>query len=84
MTINIGRATSGGVLNGVFGNPVRELIVDKERYRKHFKKVIRFCPTQVKWLKEQIDNGAILFCPGCGINSPTCHARVIEEELKNL
>jgi Pyruvate/2-oxoacid:ferredoxin oxidoreductase delta subunit len=83
MKINIGRASSGGVFDGLFGNPKRELVVS-ESYRRHFQAVIKYCPDKVKWLKEQINNGAILYCPGCGIGSSTCHARIIEEELNKL
>lgn len=76
-TINVGRT---GVFNGLFGNPVREKKVSPQ-YRQHFRKVMKENPKQTEWLQNQLDCGNKLFCPGCGIGSPTCHARIIEEEL---
>lgn len=79
--INVGRKYSGGVFNGLFGNPIKEKVVT-EQYRKYFNSLKISNQKEVNWLKREINDGAILFCPGCGINSPTCHARIIEEELK--
>lgn len=84
MTINIGRDSSGGVFNGLFGNPWKEPTVNEERYRKHFKSVVKYCPDKIEWLVGQIKEGSKLYCPGCGIDCPTCHARIIEQELKAL
>lgn len=75
--INVGR---NGVFGGLFGNPKREKKVT-EQYRTHFQKVMRENIGYTRWLKRQIDNGAELYCPGCGVGSPTCHARIIEQEL---
>lgn len=75
--INVGRS---GVFRGLFGNPVVENTVSPQ-YAKHFRKVMLAHPEKVKWLKEQLANGAVLFCPGCGVGCKTCHARVIELEL---
>lgn len=80
-TINVGRETSGGVFKGLFGNPIREAVVS-EHYRIYFRALKRTKPQCVKWLKDKIDAGYKLYCPGCGIDSPTCHARIIEQELK--
>ena len=80
-TINVGRATSGGVLNGLFGNPYREKVVSL-RYVQYLRQRIANDPAFVVELKKL--RGKVLFCPGCGVNSPTCHARVLEEELSVL
>lgn len=78
--INIGRASSGGVFNGLFGNPVKEATVSKQ-YRIHFKKLLQEYPNEIRWLRAQLAKKRVLFCPGCGIGCPTCHARIIEELL---
>jgi len=78
--INIGRATSGGVFKGLFGNPVKERVVS-EQYRAHIRKILESHPKEREWLKTQLSLGRPLFCPGCGIGSPTCHARILEAEL---
>jgi hypothetical protein len=78
MRINVGR---NGVFNGLFGNPVREKQAS-EQYRAYFRSLMTRRPTQVDWLHVQILAGVELFCPGCGVNSPTCHARIIEQELQ--
>lgn len=75
--INVGRT---GVFNGLFGNPVREKTVSAE-YAIHFRRVMQEHPKELEWLKARLQQGYILFCPGCGISSPTCHARVIEREI---
>jgi hypothetical protein len=79
--INVGRGSSGGVFGGVFGNPVKEKTVNVERYRTHLLRVLEGYPAECDWLRERIREGIPLFCPGCGIGSPTCHARVIEQVL---
>ncbi len=79
-TINVGRFASGGVCNGLFGNPVKEKTVS-EQYRGYFRQVVVDHPAKVRWLESKLREGAVLYCPGCGIGSPTCHARIIEEEL---
>lgn len=76
-TINVGRR---GIFNGLFGNPIRERTVSPQ-YRKHFKKLLKANTKEIKWLRRKLAEGKILFCPGCGINSPTCHARIIEQEI---
>lgn len=78
--INIGRQTSGGVFKGLFGNPVHERTVSAQ-YRTHLRKVIESHPEETAWMKRQLKKGRVLYCPGCGVGSPTCHARVIEELL---
>ena len=83
LKINIGRATSGGVFNGLFGNPVREETVS-EQYREHIRRVLQEHPKERVWLRQAIGLGGVLFCPGCGVGSPTCHARILEEELKKF
>lgn len=75
--INIGR---NGVFGGLFGNPVREKKVS-EQYRTHFRYIMAKYPEQTQWLRQQLKSGAILHCPGCGVNSPTCHGRIIEQEI---
>lgn len=75
--INVGRS---GVFNGLFGNPVHERTVSPQ-FRSHFQRVMKEHPTKIAWLKQQIECGGVLFCPGCGVESKTCHARIIEEEL---
>ena len=85
-TINVGRATSGGIHNGIFGNPVRETVVT-EQYRHHFRAQVASNPLFVQALREvwvALHKGYTLYCPGCGVGSPTCHARVIEVELTLL
>lgn len=77
-TINIGRS---GVFNGLFGNPIRERTVSPQ-YRIHIRKIIKNHPKESGWLRRELDCGKIMFCPGCGIGSSTCHARILEEELK--
>jgi len=81
--VNVSRSTSGGIFGGLFGNPKREKVVS-ESYREHFRRVMVVHPNKVKWLKEQLQNGARLYCAGCGYDSPTCHARIIEQELASL
>ena len=84
--INVGRATSGGVYGGIFGNPIRERVVT-EQYRRYFRSQVCANPSFVealRWLYQQLNKGAVLYCPGCGTDCPTCHARVIEVELKEL
>lgn len=78
VVINIGRR---GVFGGLFGNPVVETKVS-EQYRHHFRKLLRTNPEQIRWLREQLAKGAIMQCPGCGVGSPTCHGRIIEQELE--
>lgn len=78
--INIGRKFSGGACDGLFGNPVTERTVS-QHYRTYFRKLIDTHPDECLWLLRELKNGAVLYCPGCGIGSPTCHARIIEEEL---
>lgn len=75
--INIGRT---GVFNGLFGNPVKEKKVS-EQYREHFRKVMAENPEKIEWLKTQLVCGKVMFCPGCGVGSPTCHGRIIEQEI---
>jgi hypothetical protein len=76
--INIGRS---GIFDGLFGNPVKEKRVSKQ-YRSYLRMVIEECPVEVAWLKAVLDMGnAVLYCPGCEVNSPTCHARIIKQEL---
>ena len=82
-TINIGRAYSGGIFNGLFGNPVKEKVVS-EQYRAHLIKVLENTPVQTDWLRKELADGGVLFCPGCGVGSPTCHARIVEQELAKL
>ncbi len=79
-SINIGRSRSRGVFNGLFGNPVFEEKVS-EQYRAHFRRVMFARPAEVGWLREELRKGHKLFCPGCGFDSETCHARIIEEEI---
>lgn len=78
--VNVGRY---GVFNGLFGNPVKERTVSPQ-YRKHFQKVMQEHPDRIKWLRTQLECGKVMFCPGCGVGSPTCHARIIEQELADL
>lgn len=78
--INAGRS---GVFNGLFGNPVREKTVSPQ-YRAYFQKVMKTHPKEVAWLKKKMGEGGKMFCPGCGFDSPTCHIRVIEQELLML
>lgn len=78
--VNIGRRYSGGIFHGLFGNPVLERTVSLQ-YRKYLKQVIVDHPKEVAWLQDKLDQGAVLYCPGCGIGSPTCHARLIEDAL---
>lgn len=78
--INIGRKFSGGIFNGLFGNPVRETRVSPQ-YRTYFQMLKRHHPTEVQWLQDKLRKGAVLYCPGCGIGSKICHARIIEQEL---
>lgn len=78
--INIGRRFSGGIFHGLFGNPVMERTVSPQ-YRTYLKGVIEEHPEEVAWLQDKLDQGAELYCPGCGVGSPTCHARIIEELL---
>lgn len=78
--INVGRRTSGGVFGGMFGNPAREKVVS-EQYRGFIREVLKLHPDKRHWLKDRLANGAVLYCPGCGVGSPTCHARILEEEL---
>jgi len=77
--VNIGRS---GVFNGLFGNPVKERKVSPQ-YRTHFLKVMQSHQKEVAWLRTQLECGKVMFCPGCGVGSKTCHGRVIEEELAN-
>lgn len=78
--INIGRRHSGGIFKGLFGNPVMERRVSAQ-YRVYLKQIINDNPREVAWLQDKLDQGAELYCPGCGVSSPTCHARIIEELL---
>lgn len=78
--INIGRVAYGGIFFGLFGNPVREKTVS-EQYRTYLKRIMVMYPKETEWLRDKIRNGAELYCPGCGVGSPTCHARIIEQEL---
>jgi len=78
--INVGRS---GVFRGLFGNPVVEKKVSPQ-YRQHFQKVMKEHPEKVEWLHNEMKKGAILLCPGCGVGCKTCHARIIEQELKIL
>jgi len=75
--VNIGRT---GVFNGLFGNPVKERTVSPQ-YREHFKKVMKEHPDKVEWLMAQLKSGKVMFCPGCGVGSKTCHGRIIEQEI---
>lgn len=75
--INVGRS---GVFNGLFGNPIVEKKVSPQ-YREHFQKLMVTHPDQVEWLRRQIGDGVELYCPRCGWNVPTCHARIIEQEI---
>lgn len=75
--INVGR---NGAFNGLFGNPVREKTVSPG-YRLHIRRVMRNNPKETAWLREQVAAGVQLFCPGCGFDCPTCHARILEQEL---
>ncbi len=77
--VNIGRT---GAFNGLFGNPVHEKKVSSQ-YRTHFRKVMRDYPKEIEWLRAQLLDGKVMFCPGCGVGSATCHGRVIEDELEN-
>lgn len=84
-TIDIGRST-------IYGNPVRigqvcqfckqkhnvagstlpcfeKYLVDRIEKEPYFKKMI------------QLLKGQVLWCPGCGIGSPTCHGRVLEKYI---
>lgn len=78
--INVGRRYSGGVFFGLFGNPVKEKFVSGQ-YRDFVRGVIDSHQDEAKWLKDKLASGAVLYCPGCGVGSPTCHARILEEEL---
>lgn len=75
--INVGRS---GVFNGLFGNPVVEKKVSLQ-YRLHFQKVMKKHPDKIEWLRKELSCGKVMFCPGCGVGSPTCHARVIEQMI---
>lgn len=70
-------------MNGLFGNPIKEKTVS-EQYRNHFRKLKISHPKEVAWLQGQVKGGASLYCPGCGLDSPTCHVRIIEQELQLL
>jgi hypothetical protein len=78
--INVGRKYSGGIFGGLFGNPVKEKVVS-EQYRFHIRRVLEANPNLRQWLKDKLRTGAVLYCPGCGVASPTCHARILEQEL---
>ncbi len=79
--INVGRKYSNGIFNGLFGNPIREKKVS-EQYRIYFRRLKITHPDEVAWLAKQLNRGEQLYCPGCGSSSATCHARIIEQELK--
>jgi len=80
--INVGRRSSGGVFGGLFGNPVHEKEVT-EQYRSYIKSIIQSHPTECGWLKERLNKSStVLYCPGCGVGSPTCHARILEQEIR--
>lgn len=78
--VNVGRTGNHVAFSGLFGNPVREKEVSSQ-YRTHFKKLMERHPEEIKWLRQQIAEGAQLFCPGCGFDCSTCHARIIEQEI---
>jgi hypothetical protein len=91
-TVNVGRITSGGVKNGLFGNPfkVAKVVKGAAAYRKAVATAVDHYQV---YLRERLANdgtfafefeqlkGKRLWCPGCGLDSKVCHARVIEQEL---
>ncbi len=79
-SINIGRKYSGGVFDGLFGNPIKEKKVTNQ-YRLYINFIFRTHPIEREWLRGNLKDGARLFCPGCGYDSLTCHARILKEEL---
>lgn len=79
-TVNVGRATSGGVFKGLFGNTVKEKTVSPQ-YREHFLSLKEPYAEEIEWLRQRMKAGYVLSCPGCPQGSPTCHARIIEQEL---
>lgn len=79
--INVGRKRSGGVFAGLFGNPLHQKKVS-ERYRFYLRRVVENNPTEWQWLKDRLAAGDKLFCPGCALDCPTCHARIIEQEVR--
>jgi len=53
-------------------------------YEQYLRRRISDDPNFVKLLsvlKEKIQEGYILRCPGCDISSPTCHGRILEKYL---
>lgn len=80
--INVGRATSGGVENGAWGNP---FVVGRDgdvkaciaKYRAHLWEQIKTGKVSMQKLADLY--GRKLFCPGCGVGAITCHARVLED-----
>ena len=82
-TVYVGRAGNGE--SGFWGNPFRvtATLTAKEAVAKYR-----------VWLWEQIKcekvtlrdlarlKGRTLYCPGCGIGNPECHARVLERAAK--
>lgn len=86
-TVYVGRRGKGK--DGRFGNPVvinREcplcgtIHADAASTLKCFKRLlwarIQAEPSLIKDLAEL--KGKKLWCPGCGLESPTCHARILE------
>ena len=78
---NIGRS---GIHNGLFGNPFKvwdygSASATLPHYRKYLRKRIATDPSFANHMLEL--KGEKLFCPGCGVGSPTCHAGILEDEL---
>lgn len=78
--INIGRKHSGGIFDGLFGNPVKEKTVS-EHYRVYIRRIIAEHPFKAQHIRDCLATGMVLWCPGCGVGAPGCHARILEEEL---
>lgn len=79
--IDVGRTT-------IFGNPFRigelrdgVLLRDAGSTIPHFKEYAESRMKTDQHFRDSVHKlkGKKLWCPGCGIDSPTCHARVLEE-----
>lgn len=74
-TVNVGRASSQGVYRGLFGNTFGR---DLAAYEAHLR--TRLTEPLFARLFDELA-GQTLWCPGCGVGAPQCHARVIERLL---
>lgn len=85
-TVDVGRST-------IFGNPFRigstvngQLLAGAGSTIPHFETYARerLNTDADYWEAVRSLAGKPLWCPGCGTNSPTCHARVLERLAKEL